>query len=218
MLTRTPRRPVGAATVEFHLVALLAAIPLCTGVLQTGLLLVANHQVDLAAFLAARSAAVAGGDAARAREVFRQSLSPLWVRTQGGVDGSNVAARVLEAQAANAAAFALFSRVEILAPGTAEIADFSIMRRGRRVIPNDSLDHRDVARGTRSGLTLQEANVLRLAASYCHRLIVPFAAQLLLGTLRWLDTDPWHQLCYASGRVPLRSVAAVPMQSDFVVR
>lgn len=211
-------RARGAASVEFHVVALLALVPLCAGIIQCGLLLVANHQVDLAAFLAARAAAVAGGDTGHARTVFQQSLSPLLVNVGDGVDGRNVARRVLAAQLAAAPAFALYSRLELLDPGPEEIADFAVQRRGRRVIPNDSLEYRSVAAGASSGVSLQEANMLRLAATWCHPLIVPFAAELLIATLRRIDFDPWHQVCYADRRVPIRSVAVTPMQSDFLVR
>ncbi|MGC4027963.1 MAG: hypothetical protein QM696_03690 [Steroidobacteraceae bacterium] len=211
-------RSGGAATAEFHVVALLAVIPLCAAILQTGLLLIANHQVDLAAFMAARAGAVAGGDAQRMRQVFQAALSPLLVRTSGGIDAGNVAGRVLAAQAAAAPAFALYSRIQVLGPGAEESADFAVQRQGRRVIPNDSLEWRSRRVGERSGISLQEANVLRIAATWCHPLIVPLAAEMMIAALRRLDADPWHQLCYADRRVPVRSVALAPMQSDFVVR
>ncbi len=216
MLKLTRHRSRGVATVEFCVVALLAAVPLCTGILQTGLLLIANHQVDLAAFMAARAGAVAGGDAGRIRLVFHQALSPLLVRTAGGVDAGNVSERVLSAQTSGAAALALYSRLEVLGPGADELADFAIVRRGRRVLPNDAVEFRGQGAGARSGVSLQEANVLRIATTWCHPLVVPFAAQIMLATLRQLDADPWHQLCYADRRVPIRSVALAPMQSDFV--
>ncbi len=74
-----------------------------------------------------------------------------------------------------------------------------------------------MAPGRRSGISLQQANVLRVEFSYCRPLIVPFAGPLLLGVLRQLDRDPWHQRCYAAGRIPLRAEGVAPMQSDFRV-
>lgn len=215
MLTGRRCRALGAAMVEFHGVALLAALPLCLGILQAGLLQVASQQVELAAFLAARAGAVAGGDAGRIRQVFQQALSPLLVQVEEGLTGANVGQRVMAAQAANAAALAAYVRVQVLAPGPDEAADFAISRGGRQVIPNDGLEYRTGTPGIRSGVSLQEANVLRLAATWCHPLVVPFAAELLLATLARLDPDPWHQLCYAGHRVPVRSVVHVPMQTDF---
>jgi hypothetical protein len=85
------------------------------------------------------------------------------------------------------------------------------------VIPNDALESRSMAPGRRSGISLQQANVLRLEISYCRPLIVPFAGPLLVGTLRLLDHDLWHQRCYAAGRIPVRSEGVAPMQSDFRV-
>jgi hypothetical protein len=187
------------------------------GILQAGLLLVANHHVDLAAFVAVRAGAVSGGDSRRMERAFQHALSPLLVRTAGGIDGQNVAGRVLAAQAQAAPAFLLYSRLQVLDPGPAVFADFAVQRQGRRVLPNDALEHRRHQPGVRSGVSLQEANVLRIAATWCHRLVVPFAAELLVATLRRLDTDPWHQMCYADRRVPIRSVSLAPMQSDFMV-
>ena len=48
------------ATLEFHIVAVLALLPVCLGTLQIALLLVANHYVDFAAFAAARDLALRG--------------------------------------------------------------------------------------------------------------------------------------------------------------
>lgn len=205
----------GSAMLEFHFVALLAMLPLCLGIVQAGLLLVASYQVELAAFLAARAGALANGDAGRIRRVFQQALSPLLVQDPGGLDGANAGARVLAAQAANAPALALYARVEVRAPDAAAQADFGVLRKGRRVIPNDALEHRDATPGARSGLSLQEANVLQVAATWCHPLVVPLASSTLLAVLRRLDADPWHQACYAGGRVPIRTVVLSPMQGDF---
>jgi hypothetical protein len=94
-----------------------------------------------------------------------------------------------------------------MAPDSAAQRDFSIDREGLRVIPNDSLNYR--------GPGVRGANLLAVEIVYCHPLLVPFARELLIGALRTIDHDPWHHQCYASGRVPIRSVGITPMQSDF---
>src|SRR5690606_23597859 len=104
-----------------------------------------------------------------------------------------------------------------LAPTAEAQQDFAIRRGNARVIPNDGLEYRARTAGRRSGIPIQQANILRLEVSWCRPLVVPFARQLLLGVLRSIDVDPWHQYCYAQGRVLVRSEGRSPMQSDFRV-
>lgn len=203
--------------VEFHVVAWFALLPLCLGMLQVALLLAENHHVDHAAFLAARQAAMQHGDIGVARRALAQAGALLFVDSDTPVDGSNALGRVVMAQALAMADVALFARLRVLQPGADAQADFAIMRDGSRVIPNDGLEYRSAAPGQRSGISLQQANVLRLEVAWCRPLIVPFARQLLLGVLRLADADPWRQYCYAAGRVPILSVGTSPMQSDFRV-
>lgn len=210
-------RMQGAAMVEFHVVAWFALLPLCLGMLQVALLLAENHHVDHAAFLAARHAAMAHGELGAARRAFAQAASVLFVDSATPVDAGNVVARVAAAQALAVADTALFARLRVLQPDGNAQADFAITRDNQRVVPNDGLEYRPVTTGRRSGISLQQANVLRLEVAWCRPLVVPFARELLLGTLRLVDRDAWHQSCYAAGRVPILAVGTSPMQSDFRV-
>jgi hypothetical protein len=203
--------------VEFHVVALFALLPLCLGGLQLALLMAENHHIDHAAFQAARHASMSGGDINAARQALAQSASVLFLSGEGELDARNAAGRVARAYAAALADYALFGRIRILNPTPEARQDFAMMRDGRRVLPNDNLLHRPRAPGQRSGMTLQQANVLRLEVTWCRPLVVPFVRQFLTGLLRRLDRDPWRQYCYLQGRVPVRSEASTPMQSDFRV-
>jgi hypothetical protein len=203
--------------IEFHVVALLALLPLCLGTLQISLLMVENHHLDHAAFLAARHGAVRHGDLGEIRRAYAQAVSTLFVDSATPLDSGNVVGRVATAFASATADIALHARVRLLSPTTEARADFAIPRDGQQVIPNDALESRSPTPGRRSGISLQQANVLRVEFTYCRPLIVPFAGPLLVGTLRMLDHDPWHQRCYASGRIPVRSEGVAPMQSDFRV-
>ncbi|MEO6186662.1 MAG: hypothetical protein ABIP38_11775 [Steroidobacteraceae bacterium] len=203
--------------VEFHIVALFALIPLCLGILQVGLLLVENHHIDHAAFLAARQGAVKHGEIAEIRKAFAQAAATLFVQSATPLDRGNLVQRVATAYAAATVDISTYARLKVLAPDAAAQADFSVLRDGRRIIPNDSLEYRSATPGSRSRMSLQEANVLRVEISYCRPLIVPFVGPTLLGTLRRLDHDLWSQRCYEAGRIPVRSVGTAPMQSDFRV-
>ena len=187
------------------------------GALQMALLMVENHHLDHAAFMAARHGAVSHGDMGQVRRAYAKAATPLFVGAGSGVDSRNAVERVTRAYAFATADIAAFARIRLLSPTAAAAEDFSIGRDGARVIPNDALEYRSNVRGTKSGVSIQRANVLRVEFVYCRPLIVPFAGALLSGVLRRLDPDPWHQSCYAADRVPLRSEGVAPMQSDFRV-
>jgi Flp pilus assembly protein TadG len=217
MLTLARERQRGAAMIEFHIVALFALLPLCLGTLQTALLMTDNHQIDHAAFLAARHGAVSHGDTQEMKRAFARALTPLFASSGTPLDRSNVAVRVAAAYAAASSDIAFYARVRVMTPSADAQSDFAERRNRELVIPNDSLEFRSITAGSRSGVSLQEANMLRVEFIYCRPLIVPFVAPLLLGTLRMIDRDLWHQRCYAAGRIPLRSEGVAPMQSDFRV-
>jgi hypothetical protein len=207
----------GAATVEFYLVALLALLPLCLGMLQVSLLLVTNHHVDHAAFMAARAGAVHQGDIGVMRNEFARIMTPLFVDSTSPLDAGNIAARVAVARIRSITDITAHSRINVLSPDAAARRDFSEIREGASVIPNDGLQHRGNSAGKSSGISLQQANMLRVEFTYCRPLVVPFIRGLMVGLLRQMDPDPWNLRCYAEGRVPIRSTGTAPMQSDFIV-
>jgi Flp pilus assembly protein TadG len=215
MLNQQRRSMKGVATVEFYVVAILALLPLCLGIIQVALLLVANHHVDHAAYMAAREGAVSHGELSAIRAGFARAITPLYVDSVAPVDRGNVTSRVAQAYARAMQDMALYTRFRIVSPNDAAQGDFAISRDGQRVIPNDSLEYRSAALGRRSRLSLQEANILDVEVSHCRPLIVPLVRQLLLATLRRIDHDQWDQQCYAADRVPIRSAGIAPMQSDF---
>lgn len=207
----------GAATVEFQIVALFAMLPLCLGMLQLALLMSENHHIDFAAFAAARSAAMAHGNLGEARRAFAQAAVPLMIRAPDELDRSNVTGRVAEAYVEALADVTLQASFHVVSPDPDAQRDFAIRRGEDRVIPNDGLEYRSSAPGARSGLTLQQANVLRLEVTWCRPLIVPFIRELLIGFLRTVDLAAGSQRCYLQGRIPIRSEGVTPMQSDFKV-
>lgn len=214
----TPRYSLrGAATVEFYLVTLLGLLPLCLGMVQASLLMVANHHIDHAAFMAARAGATHQGDIGAMRSEFARVLTPLFVGAFPPIDAGNLVQRVGSARIRAAADVAAFSRIRILSPGLAAIHDFARHVDGQYLIPSDALQHRDAIPGRESGLSLQQANMLRVQITYCRPLVVPFVRAFLVGLLRRIDSEPGNIRCYAAGRVPIRSIGTAPMQSDFRV-
>ena len=215
MLTRDSRfKQCGAALVEFQIVALLALLPMMFGMLQTAFLLGAHHTLQYATFSAARAGAMANASPAIMRRALATGLVPLFAMTADGVSADNVTGVVTGAFVKAYGATQLYARLQVLSPSAESFEDFGVVEDGVTLIRNDSLEHRSVQRGSRSGLSIQEANLLRLRVTYCHELIVPFADRLLLASLRRLDLDPFSQFCYLRGRVPLVAESSVNMQSD----
>jgi hypothetical protein len=204
----------GAAAVEFHIVALLAMLPLLLGMLQVALLLIANHQVDLATFMAARAGATEGGREAAVRSAFADALAPMFLHAGAGQGADSRVRGLVQARLRSAAEVLAHGRIRLLSPTAEAQRHWSIEREGRRVIPNDSLAVR-LRRPGAAGLL--DANVLTVEATWCHPLIVPVAGPLLVAAMRRFDAEPWHQACFATGRLPIRSTSHAAMQSDFIV-
>jgi hypothetical protein len=204
----------GFALVEFQVVALLGMFPLFLGALQALLLLMASHVMHYATFEAARAGAVSGADPAAMRRALAIGLLPLHATTATDITPQNAVAVATAAYGRSVAANLAFARIEIVNPTAAAFADFATDGPEGRAIRNDSLDYRSPTPGARSRVSIQEANLLRIRARYCHPLQVPFIDTLLIGVLRRLESDPGVLACYAAGRVPLVAEVAVNMQSD----
>ncbi len=217
MLKHVPRLAAqqGAALVEFQIVAILALLPLLLGLLQGALLLIASHTLGYATFQAARSGATAGADPQVMRRALAVGLLPLHAATFEAITTRNVATVALSAYARSVAATAAFAQVQILSPSQAAFDDFALPdAAGTLVIRSDALPHRSLDPGPRSGLSIQQANLLRIRVVYCHPLLVPLVDGVLLSVLRQFTTDLRDQACYAAGRVPLQAEATLNMQSD----
>ena len=213
-LRRLPSRQQGTALLEFQIVALLGALPVFLGTLQLFLLLLAAHTVQFATVQSARAGSVHGADPAALKRAFTVGLLPLHAASSEEPTSGNILPVVAAAWAKASAEGLAFADVEILSPDAGAFADFATPGPDGPAIRNDGLEGRSVTRGARSGLSIQEANLLRIRARWCQPAIVPFAGAALVTTLRWLDADPFSQRCYVAGRIPLSGTATVNMQSD----
>ena len=197
-------RQRGATLVEFALALILGVLPLVLGILQIGALLVARNTLELATFLAARQGAVTGAEPAAMLRELARGLAPLYVRANH--DGVVPAAALAAAYGAAVADVTALDRLEIHSPTRADLDRFGVLRRGRRVIPNDYIEYRPAA--------MQLANVLTISVTHCQALVVPMAGPALAAAMAILDQDPRHRLCLAAGRTPILARASVVMQSD----
>ncbi len=194
----------GATLIEFALVMTLGVLPLVLGILQMAALLVAKNELNLAAFMAARQGATNGAEPAVMQRELARALVPLYARA--GRDGLVATADVTLAYSAALAEVTALDSLEILGPTRAALARVGIVRGGRRVIPNDSIEYRPSS--------VQAANVLTIEVTHCQPLVVPLAGPALAEALALLDSEPRHQRCLAIGRAPIVARASLVMQSD----
>ena len=183
-------------------------------IVVVALVAVAAIGVYTATFQAVRAGTLAGADPAVMRRALAVGLMPLQVEGGTALSASNAPGVAAVAAARSLADVLVFARITQLQPSAAAFEDFSIYTVRGMAIPNSSLLQRTATPGLRSGLSIQQANILQVRIDWCAPLIVPLIDRLLVGVLRGLDADLHSQVCYAAGRVPLRASASLNMQSD----
>ncbi|WP_242540414.1 TadE family protein [Trinickia mobilis] len=208
----------GQAMVEC-IVVFPVLILLAAGIVQAGLLYHAQATLDNATLRAARAGAVAHGAYASLRDGLARGLAPMFATKTGQA----AAQRALDAAAIEVGDSALTS-VSIVNPTEDAFRDFA--RRDDYVgkttleIPNDTLMYRDPRPGSRSGMSIQDANLLKIRVTYCYDMVVPAINQVFYQAVRLLDGRSENR-CVAHAkptgqwRFPLTSEATVRMQTPF---
>ncbi len=201
-------RQRGASTAELSVSAVFLLL-LGLGTLQMGLLFHARSVVNYATFEAARTGAVANARIGPMREELGRRLAPL----EGG-DGSHEAAAEALSRSALRVRDASNTRIEILNPTVEAFSDWGVYspRHQRDVLPNAHLRHREHRIGTASGLSLQDANLLKIRVRHGVPLSVPIAGDMIAWAMARIDSANVHW--YARGLMPIESVATVRMQSE----
>ncbi|WP_414040870.1 TadE/TadG family type IV pilus assembly protein [Acidithiobacillus sp. M4-SHS-6] len=182
---RRRRTQQGAGAVEF-LVAIPVLLGLILGILQVSLLYQARLQLEVATQDAARAGALHGGSIAAIREGLAEGLTPLYAH------GQSLEALLKAHVKAEAAAH--LAKIEILSPTLETLHDYKEYGRlplndktGQQAtpggnwgwgIPESHLGYRKTSLGAESGLSIQDANLLKIKVTYHHPLIVAFVDRL----------------------------------------
>jgi len=200
-------RQCGAALAEF-VVTLPALLLLGLGGYQGFLAYHAKTVLDYAAFEAARRGAVAHAQIEPMREELGLRLAPVF-----GGDGSAGSAVAAVTRGMLDTRDPRYTQIEVLNPTREAFADFGVVnaQTGRRELPNDHMRFRSSAVGATSGVSVQDANLLKIRVTYGYRLTVPVVGRAVAWALAKLD--PGHGVYYAARRLPLESVALVRLQS-----
>jgi len=201
-------RQGGASLVEFSIVALsVVFVGLFT--LQIGLLYHAKTTLNYATFEAGRVGAVNNARISSMRTELGIRLAPL----QGG-DGSRGSALAAIAKSSVQVFDPLNTKITIINPTRAAFRDWAVQdpTTGKRFIPVNRLRHQTNEVGKHSGLTLRDANLLKVQVTHGVKLGVPVVGKLMTRAMLFLDAD--NAVFYLRGNWPIQSFATVRMQSD----
>ncbi len=224
------RHTSGASMVEF-IIVLPILLLLCLGILQFGLLYQAKSTLDYAALQAARAGALNNGKSASMKAGLARGLTPLYARTSS-LAGQQQALLASNLDLMKPGAY----QIDVINPTSAAMQDFG--RTGEyaganvQQIPNDTLMFRNTSVGSSSGLTIQDANLLKIRVTYCYEMYVPFANRTIFSLMNKINDIystglPGTEIplapnaCYAlstvegSWRIPLESEAIVRMQTPY---
>ncbi|MCM8857521.1 MAG: DUF6531 domain-containing protein [Candidatus Thiodiazotropha sp.] len=204
-------RQRGVAMTEL-LISLPALLLMGLGGWQTALLYDAKTTLNYATFEAARKGAVTHAQSDPMRQELGLRLAPLF-----GGDGSPRKAIAAITRASLDVQDPRFTEFEIINPTVEAFDDFGrdiVDPRNNEThfgIPNSHLRWRNQNVG-RSGVNIQDANLLRIKTTYGYQLKVPLMDRVIPAVMRLIDPEHIHY--YNARRLPITSVATVRMQSD----
>lgn len=226
-----PRAQRGQAATEF-IIALPVLLLLCLGLIQFGLLYQAKSTVNYALLMAAREGAVENGRQSAMLDSFGRGIAPLFAhKTSLAEQQAAVLKGTLEARNP------LITSLTVINPTNEAMSDFGRTNyyagKTVREIPNDTLMYRNTGAGSRSGMSIQDANLLKIGVTYCYKLYVPLVDRVFFSVVNGisnvfstgnadglgLPTSP--NRCYeystATGgfRIPIDAEAVVRMQSPY---
>jgi len=218
-----PGRQRGATMVEFAIVSPIALL-IVMGLVQLGLMFTARQLLNQATFVAARAGAVHNAQVSAMQDALKAAMVPFYQNAFT----TDSATRISDAlSAARNDLTADNITIEVLNPNGDVFTDFGLQdAAGHRYIPNDSLEFRDYGvRGDASGLTIQEANTLKIRVTYAYPIKVPLMQYVFSSVMCGTDTgiDVWGRgggtpssdcaNYYSRRRMPIVAYATVQMQS-----
>lgn len=138
------------------------------GLFQAILFYHAKSVVDYAALQAARSGATHFAEKNAMQIGLARGLMPLYAHKPTANEADMAYGKAWADVKTGAA------RIEVISPTKAAFNDWKVKQYdGVEAIPNDSLPFRGNKRGGSSGLTVQDANILKIRVTYRYPLIVP---------------------------------------------
>lgn len=204
------RAQSGQSLVEFCIVVP-AFLFLILVTFQLVLIYRAKTTLDYAAFQAARAGSTSGVDRSKMQSSLAFGLTPL-LATSPDVAG------VARARAKAELETRLFASIDVIAPTRAAFNEHRERQYdGRYALPNDSLAFRDNRVGS-SGVSVQDANLLKIKVTYKLPLIVPFADRVIAGFSSLLTEGESYRPASMLIEEPVSGHRRLPIESYAVVR
>lgn len=210
------KRYSGQSMVEFIIVTPVILLLLFGG-LQFALIYHAKTALNYATFEAARFGAVSNARMSEMENAFTRGMAA--IHTHNPTPDDVMCAREIVYKELESG----FVKIDVLNPPV-DVDFFNEMAPDGETIPNDNLMYR--YKESTDGMTIQDANLLKIRASYCYPLYVPFINRVL-GII--LTNDPsascpgcqgtvtssnnFELGCLKNGRFPIHAQAIVRMQS-----
>jgi hypothetical protein len=168
----------GQSMVEF-LILLPSLLLIVFGIIQFSLIFQANSILRHAAFIGARQGALSNGKMESIKDGVASAMTPLFMRVNSpSGPGINDLAR-----ARMISTIEIFNPhttfIEILSPTSDAFEEHNTFHNNVFAIPNDNLMYRPTA--IKGGVSVQDANLLKIRVSYCFKLVVPFVNKLIYG-------------------------------------
>jgi Flp pilus assembly protein TadG len=219
-----PTRQAGATIVEFAIISPIAIL-LVMGIIQFGLMFSAKQILNEATFVAARAGAEQNAQKSAMSTALTTAMIPFYQNTFY----TNPATRLADAYGSALTDLPLNLDIAVLNPNADVFSDFGLTdaTTNQTYIPNDSLEYRDHSwTGPTTGLTIQDANALKIRVTYAYELKVPLMQIVFKSVMCGIDSgvnafgrggSPISPDCaqyYNRGRVPIVAYATVQMQSD----
>jgi hypothetical protein len=197
----------GAAIVE-TLIVMPVLVMVILGAIQAALIYEAKATLNHATLQAARSGAVNNANLNSIRGGLARGLLPLYSPDSSLAGISRTLALEVVPDVAT-------SSIRIMNPTQEAFQDFGVNVSGVQEIPNDRLYMRPTNVGSRSGLTIQDANILRVQVRYGYELKVPVVRWVFRAGLRITrpGLDAVERAMLAANRLPMIATATVRMQT-----
>ncbi|WP_269532029.1 TadE/TadG family type IV pilus assembly protein [Chitinimonas sp. BJYL2] len=229
----SPFRQHGQAMAEF-LYALPILLLLALGAIQMGFVYQAKLTLNYAAAVGVREGALRNGSMSAIKDGLEAGLSPLYAHSLGTQNMAMLKrARV---QAHELLDDPKLAKITILNPTQAGFGAHKADSESGSEIPNDNLMYRDT--GAKGGVSVQDANLLKIHVRICYRLFVPIINKLIYNlavdppgaSMPVATTAPGMLASYGQGSttrpctdrpsateyyLPIESEAIIRMQSPF---
>lgn len=220
------------------LVILFVTLLLLLGTIQFGLIYNAKTILNYATFEAARAGALNHADRQAIEFALARELAALYTSIEKPPPGQGIWDKTKSAykdvqtlkKARNRVLGEMkdFVCIERINPTDAAFSAYGIegelgTHKDQRLIPNDHLLYRSAAVKGGAGVSIQDANLLKLRITYCYAMAVPMVSKVikqLYGLVQSspakvsLTTGSFRKACLAHDRMPIVAQATIRMQTQ----